>query len=398
MRTSDTRSLVFDLVRAAGQVSRAGLAERTGLTAATISTTVRQLLADGLVAESGRAPSTGGKPRTFVSVVPEARFAVGIQVGHSGAVLVVTDLTGSVLAMTRRQTGADPGTAEFVDRLTEEFDEILLAAGLSRSDVVGAGVGLSGLIDRRQISGRQQDYRGHRPAGLRGDLERALGVPVVVDNDATAAALGEWWVSSAGQTEDAVVVYLGAGIGAGLLMEGQVVQGGSGNAGELGHVCVDVHGPCCVCGAQGCVEAVAGPWAVVEAAISRPALARAAGLGAEVGTHGSVEADFAAVARAARRGLPEAERLLTESARVLAVAVRSVVNVVDADAVVLTGPSIAVAAPIYLPVIASEIRTMSYARTIHEVAVRLSPNGSTAAAIGAAALALYEDIRSPVAP
>lgn len=101
-RGVDTKALVFDLVRASGRASRAGLAERTGLTGATISTLVRQLMEEGLVEESGRARSTGGKPRTFVQVVPDARYAIGIHLTRCDMVLVLANLLGAVVARTRR--------------------------------------------------------------------------------------------------------------------------------------------------------------------------------------------------------------------------------------------------------------------------------------------------------
>ncbi len=230
--------------------------------------------------------------------------------------------------------------------------------------------------------------------GLRAALERATEMPILMDNDATAAALAEWWVASNGRADDALVVYLGAGIGGGLLVGGRLQRGTSANAGELGHVCVDLDGPVCSCGARGCVEAVAGPRAVVQRALADPGIAQPAGLGERVGGRGSVEADFSAVARCARLGNASAHRLLDESARALAAAIRSVVNVLDNDAVILTGPSAAVAGAVYLPAVEGAVRLRYAAQSTRPVTVRLSQNCGTAAALGAAAMVLDSAVRS----
>ncbi|EEH65986.1 ROK family protein [Actinomyces urogenitalis DSM 15434] len=379
-RGVDTKALVFDLVRASGRASRAGLAERTGLTGATISTLVRQLMEEGLVEESGRARSTGGKPRTFVQVVPDARYAIGIHLTRCDMVLVLANLLGAVVARTRRP--CDLGSHQWSQALTQAVDELVMGAGVPRERVLGAGVVGSDSV-RAEILASQQA----RDISL-------LGRPVLFDNDASAAALGEWWVSPAGSTDDALVVYLGAGIGGGYLAGGRLRRGVNQGEGELGHVCVDMAGPVCSCGARGCLEAVGGPESVVRRAVGQEDLARAAGLGPQPGARGSVEANFAAVARVAQAGDLAAQRLLAESARALAVAVRSVVNVLDVATVVLTGPSAGAAGAFYLPVLEEELALRFGAGSRGLMEIRLSPSSGTAAALGAASLVLDTAVRA----
>ena len=296
-RGVDTKALVFDLVRASGRASRAGLAERTGLTGATISTLVRQLMEEGLVEESGRARSTGGKPRTFVQVVPDARYAIGIHLTRCDMVLVLANLLGAVVARTRRP--CDLGSHQWSQALTLAVDELVMGAGVPRERVLGAGVVGSDSV-RAEILASQQA----RDISL-------LGRPVLFDTDASAAALGEWWVSPAGSTDDALVVYLGAGIGGGYLAGGRLHRGVNQGEGELGHVCVDMAGPVCSCGARGCLEAVGGPesgagggagaafWGGVSWADGDPAVAQlgdccSAGRGVSGSRHGRA-GDYVAV-------------------------------------------------------------------------------------------------------
>jgi predicted NBD/HSP70 family sugar kinase len=225
------------------------------------------------------------------------------------------------------------------------------------------------------------------------ELREAVGLPVVLGNDATAAALGEYWSGVVSGSSVFAAVYMGTGVGAGLLVNGIPYYGSSGHAGEIGHVCVDLDGPPCWCGARGCVEAVAGPAAVVAQARADAALARAAGLVPEDGgPQPSVAAAFTAVVRAARRGEPTARALLDRSARRLAVAVRGLANLMDLDVLVLTGASLSAAGAVYLPAIRRELDQAFFARGTHGVEVRMSSAAETAPAIGAATMVLQSQL------
>jgi predicted NBD/HSP70 family sugar kinase len=223
-------------------------------------------------------------------------------------------------------------------------------------------------------------------------LSQVSGLPVVVGNDATAAALGEHWSGAISDTTFAAL-YLGSGIGAGLVIGGLTYLGASGDAGEIGHACLDVDGPLCWCGARGCLEVLAGPAVVVAAARADRALTRAIGLaGRSLRHRDSVAADFAAISRAARRGEPGAVALLERSGRYLAAAARTLANVMDVSVLVLTGPSFAVAGSLYLPVVQDELDTAFVGRRAHRVEVRLSPSAASAPAIGGAAMVLQSEL------
>lgn len=388
-RATDTKAQIFDLVRAAGQTSQAELVERTGLTGATISTITRQLIDDGLLTETGRARSTGGKPRTLVGVVPDAMHAVGVHLTRTDLVLVITDLLGGVIARTRREVPLVQDDSDLADILVAAIDEIIRGTGLRRADVSGVGLVVSGPVS----AGALGAHLSPDVPRLRDALSSRLSMPVLLDNDASAAALGEWWVSGVGRTEDALVVYLGSGIGGGLVTGGKLQRGVFGNAGELGHVTVDLNGPLCTCGARGCLEVIAGPSAVVRAALAEPTIAVPGGLDNSSTQDGVVECSFAAIAHTARLGNGAARLLLEEAAHALAVAVRSVVNVIDIAEVVLTGPSAAVAGATYLGELERELER-AYSRHFgHSVGARLSQNCGTAAALGAASMALDAAVR-----
>ena len=135
-----TQAAVIDVIRAAGTISRAGLIKQTGLTGATISTAVRRLIDDGLVLETGRAESTGGKPRVLLQLNHSARYAVGVHLDHSGIVYVLTTLGGAVIGrMSRAGVGLeDPPVV--VQRMAHEVNSLIDGAGIERARVLGLGL------------------------------------------------------------------------------------------------------------------------------------------------------------------------------------------------------------------------------------------------------------------
>jgi predicted NBD/HSP70 family sugar kinase len=233
---------------------------------------------------------------------------------------------------------------------------------------------------------------------LADQLQVALdGCPVLVGHDATAAAVAEHWTGSWGSESVFATLFMATGIGAGVMVRGSVHRGAGGMAGEIGHVCVDPQGPTCWCGARGCLEALAGPRTVVAAGLERFGPGSSDDLGL-TGDPDRVRQDFAVLARAAVRGHPGAVELLTRSAGYLGIAARSLVNVLDLDTLVLTGPGFTVAGPLYAGVIAEHVATALRA-ALGPIEVRLSANIADAAAVGAVALVLRSELTpDPLVP
>ena len=379
------RERVLDAVRAAGRLSRVELAAATGLTEAAVSVTVRRLLDEGLVVETGRSP-TAGKPRTLLRLDPAARLAVGVNLDEDTTTYVLTGQTGGVLSRLARPAPADDRD-EVLRRLVADIDVLLAGSGVDPARCLGVGV--VGPGPRRTAA--DPPARGRRDEELGRRLAVATGWPVLIENDATAAAVGEYWVARVDPRRAFAALYMGSGIGAGIVLEGRALRGGQGNAGEFGHLCLRADGPECWCGSRGCLEALAGPRTVVAAALADPAAAAEAGWD-RTGPR-SVTAGFAAVARAARDDAPHCRALLEASAEHVAAAAESVVNLLDLDLIVLTGPGFAAAATVYGPAITRRLARAD-ARTWHRsVTVTVSTAAATASATGAAALVLQSHLR-----
>lgn len=383
-RTSPSRGLVLDLVRTRAPISRVELAELTGLTQAAISHAVRSLIDDGLLVETDQRTYTGGKPRVLLSLNPRARCGIGVQLGADWIVLVLADAAGQVVARARLRGARDRDPADVVADVATELDVLLRAAAVDRAAVVGIGVVAPGALDLDRGAILHSRSMERWPGfAVRDALAAATGLPVLLDNDATAAAIGEFWSGRIAGSLAHCTLYMGASIGAGIVVAGSVYRGASSNTGPLGRM--RLHGP-----DRGTVEDLAGPRAV--AARARTALAEGRDSTVRLSPDGDPFLDFTAVATAAVHGDDLCRALIEESAGYLADAAVTLANLLDLDSLVLAGPSFTTAGAIYLAAVRDRLDAGFFPAARHDIAVMLSGQVADAAAVGAAALVLQEEL------
>ena len=360
-----SRALVVDVIRSAVSISRVEVAELTGLTQPSISNIVRDLIADGVIHETGAAESVRGKPRKLLAITAGNRFGIGFQVGPDTVTCVAADLTGGLVG---REVVPleDSGLA---DQLAERFDDFITDLDLPRERIEGLAV--------------VAPATGPGLGEVRAALTERLGVPVLVENDAAAAALGEFWSRRVSRDQVFGSVYLSTGVGAGLVFGGALFRGAGFDAGELGHMSIAYDGLPCPCGNHGCVERYASMAATVDAA-------RAAGF--PLDHHKTTFGAYDAVARAAVSGDPQAFAVVDRAAGFLSVAVTSMVNLLDLGRLVLTGPGMAIAGSIYARRLRAQLARTAHARHRHDITVELSAQPRDAAGIGAAALVVQASI------
>jgi predicted NBD/HSP70 family sugar kinase len=388
--SENTRSAILDLIRSGGVVSRVDLVEASGLTAASITRIVKALIAEGVVVETGFGDSTGGKRPTLLELNSASRFAIGLSLDDARLTYVVTDLAGNLVG--RLVSPGIRGTYPPVvlERIVEELGVLLRQLGVARDDVVGIGLAGAGRLDASggilRSSLRAADWEDF---DVQKALETASGFSVVLEKDATCAALGEYWVGRIPASQDFATLYMATGIACGIVINGSAYGGASSNVGEIGHVVLDVNGPDCWCGSKGCLEMLAAPLSVVRRALADPELARSLALS---GDPRDLRADFALIGRAAAQGDEASVALIEESASYLAKAVLSLANVLDLDRVYLAGPGFADAGAIYFRIVQDHLDRLTFMRPVHPVHVELSEIGLESAALGAAAVALQRTL------
>ncbi|WP_325452723.1 ROK family protein [Humibacter sp.] len=371
---------VLDAIRDRVTVSRVELVGATGLTAATITNTVRRLMSVGYVREVGTLQSGAGSPRRLIRLEPDACYTVGIQFDRFTSTAVIVDLAGDVVERSTMPGAALRHPDSVVASLGHHIEELLSSAAVPRSKVLGVGVTTHGPQDRDAgvllTSNPSIDWLGYPLAASLSDL---IDLPVLIENDATAAAVGEEGLGSSGSSF--ATVYMSGGIGSGVVLNGQPYRGASSNGVELGHISVDAFGPRCTCGNTGCIENLAGPTVIVEKA-------RNTGLRSRLRLGQGTLVDFKAIGRAAMAGDPDARALIEGSAAVLAVGVATLVNLFDVARVVFTGDAFTDVGPIYRRHAQDAVDKGAFMRAVHPVRVEQSRQMSDAAAIGGAVLVL----------
>jgi len=246
------RSVLLQALFREGPASRADLARTTGLTRVTVSDLVGSLIEEGLVEELGApAESRVGKPPTLVGVATDATYVVALDLSPDHRIAgAVVDLAGRVV--TRRELDLEGRTGSKAVALVRKLADELVAA--SERPVLGIGVGSPGVVDAVGVV-LDAPNLGWHGTPLAEDLRRHTGLPVFVANDANTAALGEHTFGQA-KGGGLMVLRVGTGVGAGLILEGTLLQGHRAAAGEIGHVVVEPRGEQCACGRVGCLETI----------------------------------------------------------------------------------------------------------------------------------------------
>lgn len=276
--TGSSAGSLFQLLRDGEPRTRADLVAASGMARSTVAGRIEELLGTGLVAPTGEASSSGGRPASTFVFDPSSRVVVGVDLGVSHAHVAVTDLRNQVLAEELEDLQISDGPEAVLGRITAMALRLLEHAGRTLDDVAGTGIGLPGPVE---FSSGQPVSPPVMPGWDRFDvpgfLGRTLPGPVLVDNDVNIMALGEH-AELYPDVSDLVFVKVASGIGAGIISGGALQRGAQGAAGDLGHVAVpDGNQTLCSCGNLGCLEAVASGSAVARQLHERDAEVRTQG-------------------------------------------------------------------------------------------------------------------------
>ncbi|MBT2546782.1 ROK family transcriptional regulator [Arthrobacter sp. ISL-65] len=379
-------TVILDAIRrAAGGLSRVELAQIVGLSPQTISNISRRLLDQNLIVEAGKEGSGPGKPRTILRLNPAGMYAVGVHLDPAVATFVVLDLLGAVVLHSSVKTPDSSRPEAVITAIAAEIDKLVEASGVDRAKIAGLGVAAPGPIDHDNGTVVEPPLlNGWDSVPLRDALAEATGLSVLMDKDVTSAAVAETWAGGASGAGSFVFMYMGTGIGCGIVLNDEVVRGTSGNAGEIGHIIVDPDGAPCDCGLRGCVKSTCIPQVLV-------AQAQAAGILDEPGTAASssaVQERFAMLCEAADAGNSEAAAIIDKSAELVARAASAVANTLDVDRVVFGGPFWPLLSARYLAKVPGLIQQNSDAGNIHAVEVVGTGVGEDVGAVGAACLVL----------
>lgn len=377
------RALVVDQVRTNGPLSRTEIAKRTKLGLSTVTKIIDDLLAQRIVEELGEGDSSGGRKPINVGLNYDYGYVVGVKIEKERVILAATDLRPMPRKTRSLPFPAGSDAPSVAAKIVEGLKELMSG---SRQPCLGIGIGVSGLVNKDDGELLHSSLLGWGRTDFRGFLHERFGLPVFVDNDVNAYTLAELLYGLGREIDNFILVTIGAGVGAGLVLNGGLYRGEYGGAGEIGHMMLFPDGHSCYCGRQGCLETY-----VNDAYIIREANRTSSTESGGKRTYRRIEEVLAA----AETGVEEARAALRLAGRNLGIGILNLVNALNPGAVILAGEGMA-GRQYIVPAVEEVLHGNFFAGHQPEVRLLVSALGDDAWVIGAAAMVLNELFQAPI--
>jgi glucokinase-like ROK family protein len=392
-------AVVLDTLRRFAPLSRAELAGHTGLNRSTVSSIVNSLIEEGFVQETDLQSARIGRPGMQLMINPKGGFAVGIEIGVDFISVIATDFTAQVIH--RERMGACPDQTVIAGG--DQITILGCAAGMAQKAIelgqaqglrpLGIGIGVPGLVDLHQGKLVFAPNLQWHNVPLRLILSQQFNLPVFVENEANAAALGEYYFGAARGSNNFIYLSAGIGLGGGIMIDGKLFRGATGYASEIGHMTIDSNDEMCGCGKRGCLETHVGSRAVLQR-VRRTLASGVPSMLYELAEGDPSALTFENIVQAADREDAVALAALQVVGEQLGVGVSNLVNIFNPDMIVLGG-ILNLASRYLLPIVSKSLMQNALQPASEIVRVLPSAHGQDACVMGAAALVLEFILNEP---
>ena len=378
------RSAVLNTIKTHGPISRTDIAQRTGLSAATVSGITAGLLESELILEKAVGDSSGGRRPILLVLNPSGGYVIGLKLSEEKVTGALTDLEATVIG--KHTEKLDNYSVEVAVETMNRVVQLLLAEGeIDAEQFLGVGVGLAGIVDARGGVLRYSPIFGWHDVPLAELLQSRLGVPVYIDNDVNTFTITEQWFGQGQGVDNFLTITIGRGVGMGIVVNGQIYHGGRGGAGEFGHTVMDPNGALCDCGNRGCLETF----------VSDPALLRVAVDEYERGKLANKIVSMDELLARARSGDPGAKDVFARAGEVLGIAVANLINVLSPELIIISGEGVRADDLLFEPMRAS-ISEHVMSDLAEDTQIQIDAWDDDAWARGAAGLVLRGLFESPI--
>ncbi len=386
-------AVVLNTIRHRAPLSRAEVAKYTGLNRSTVSQIINTLLERKLVQETILQSDRVGRPGLLLELNPSGGFAIGIEIGVDYLSLVVTDFLANVLWRQRIKSNEHDSIDEILERAYLMTEEGLQKGNSLNLKPLGIGLGVPGLVDLSQGELKFAPNLGWSDIPLTRLWSQRFNLPVFVDNEAKAAALGEYYFGTAQSKNNFIFLTAGVGLGSGIMIDGKLFRGSHGFASEVGHMIMDPQGELCGCGKHGCWETQVSPRAVIRR--FRETLRQ--GVPSTVLHAADNDLDnvmFETIVDAALKGDSAAIIAMQEVGERLGFGIANLVNIFNPEMVILGG-ELNYASELILPVVRRVITENAMKLENQGLKVEASAHGRDACVMGAIALVLDDILHEP---
>ncbi|HNN12642.1 MAG TPA: ROK family transcriptional regulator [Anaerolineales bacterium] len=388
-------SLVLRLIHNQSPLSRAQLANITGLNKSTVSSLVDELIERSLVLEIGSNTGGTGRPATLLEVNREAGYIVGVELGVDFISVAVTDFLGNIVWRKREDADPPENQQKMIAQTLLIVKEALAAGKKKNYRFLGLGLATPGTVDVNKgvlIFAPNLHWRNVPFARI---FSEQTKLRVFVENDANAAAIAEHIFGVARHCQDFLFVFAGVGIGGGLFLNGKLYRGKNGYAGEIGHspIMAEPSQTVCHCGNRGCWETYANQYSIIQRIRARLEVKRPSIIPQLMAEQNS-PLDVPLIKQAADAGDREAIDSFAEAGRAMGQGFAGLINIFNPEKVILGGP-LSVAGEYLLPAIKEMVTRHSMLEIGQQVEVQLSTFGPDASLIGSIAIVVDDALSSP---
>ena len=385
------RSMVFDLIRRKGPISRAEIARTIGLSIPTVMKITEEFSHKQFVQDVGKGESSGGKRPELLELVPDSKYIIGVGVGRSKTNVLMMNLAGEVFIREIMETGGTAVPEVWISRLIQVIENVIRESGLSRKQILGMGIGMPGILDEK--SGKvlfSPDFKWENVDMLTPIRER-FKMDITIENANRALAMGEYYFGAGVDSRNFLVVNLGHGIGSAIMREGEFYRGSSGSSGEIGHIILEKNGPKCNCGKLGCLEAIASGNAIARDAKIAVLEGNATKI-MELVNEDINRIEAKTVFEAARLGDRLAIQITERAMQYIGIGLANYINLLDPDLIILFG-GLTNAGDIFLKKVKEVLRERQMKFAGRQVKLVISQMGENGTAVGSASLVLKKFIK-----
>jgi len=387
------RSIVLNVIRDKGPLSRADVSRRTKLTRSTVSSIVSYLTKKNLVRETGLSSSGVGRRGILLELNPKAYYIVGIDLGTLNTIAAVVDLEGKIVERVEHPTNGEKNRDDVIERVKAAIHEVISASNLNLQKIAGIGLAVPGLVDSKKGMILFIPNFGWKDTPLREILEEEFHTPIFIDNNANAMALSEAQFGIGRGVKNFICVNIGIGIGSGVIINREIYRGETECTGEIGHTTVDYNGPKCSCGNNGCLEVMAAGPAIARRAVKAIREGRKTVI-TELVEDNLNQITAAVVARAANQGDRLAREIMEKTGEYLGTGIANIINLFNPQMVIIGG-GVAQAGNLIFDPLKRIMKKRAFSVPAKVVKITTPSLGRDCTVIGAASLVLKEIFKSP---
>ena len=327
------KSQILAVLKELGTLSLTQIAKATHFSLPMISDLTRELQEENFVSPVSPAKAKVGRPPNSITLNPDAGYIIGVDIGHVNSELVITNILQEIILDKSFPTIAIDDSTVLIKNLKKQVRQIKKESGIDDDKFLGIGLAIPGLVN--SSTGQSYSYLNFADENTRTVLENNFELPVHIENDVKAMALGEIGFGQAKNLKNVACINLGWGIGMGLILNGEVYYGKSGFAGEFGHINVVENGALCVCGRRGCLETVASGRAIGEMARKRVGNGAKSQLAAALNSPEDIDEEI--VVQYARKGDQFCIELLQEAGQYIGKSMGEIINLFNPELIILGG-------------------------------------------------------------